>query len=59
MDFNFGKIDNNSYRGDGAFGQFCIVIPDHMVIAITGKYKRHAKGAKHFLGRNLFKSTVT
>ena len=35
--FQFWKNRYNSYRGDGAFGQYCIVIPDHkMVIAITG-----------------------
>ena len=34
--FQFWKNRYNSYRGDGAFGQFCVVIPDHdMVIAIT------------------------
>ena len=34
--FQFWKNRYNSYRGDGAFGQFCIVIPDRdMVIAIT------------------------
>ena len=34
--FQFWKNRYNSYRGDGAFGQFCIVIPDYdMVIAIT------------------------
>ena len=35
--FQFWKNRYNSYRGDGGFGQYCIVIPDHkMVIAITG-----------------------
>ena len=30
----------NAYRGDGAFGQFCIVMPDqNMVIAITSESK--------------------
>ena len=35
--FQFWKNRYNSYRGDGGFGQFCIIIPDHkIVIAITG-----------------------
>ncbi len=35
--FQFWKNRYNSYRGDGAFGQYCIVLPDKkMVIAITG-----------------------
>ena len=34
--FQFWRCRNNAYRGDGAFGQFCIVIPDQdAVIAIT------------------------
>lgn len=34
--FQFWRCRNNCYRGDGAFGQFCIVIPEHeMVVAIT------------------------
>ncbi|HBM77490.1 MAG TPA: serine hydrolase, partial [Verrucomicrobiales bacterium] len=34
--FQFWRCRNNCYRGDGAFGQFCIVIPEHeAVVAIT------------------------
>ena len=34
--YQFWRCRNNSYRGDGAFGQFCIVIPEKQaVIAIT------------------------
>ena len=34
--FQFWRCRHNCYRGDGAFGQFCIVIPEHQaVIAIT------------------------
>ncbi|MEM9720304.1 MAG: serine hydrolase [Bacteroidota bacterium] len=34
--FQFWRCRHNAYRGDGAMGQFCIVIPDHdAVIAIT------------------------
>ncbi|HAV62338.1 MAG TPA: serine hydrolase [Verrucomicrobiales bacterium] len=34
--FQFWRSRHNAYRGDGAFGQFCIVMPDQdMVVAIT------------------------
>ena len=35
--FQFWQTTHNAYRGDGAFGQFCLVIPElDLVIAITG-----------------------
>lgn len=34
--FQFWRCRHNSYRGDGAFGQFCIVMPEHdAVLAVT------------------------
>lgn len=34
--YQFWRCRNNAYRGDGAFGQFCIVIPNKQtVVAIT------------------------
>jgi CubicO group peptidase (beta-lactamase class C family) len=34
--FQFWRCRHNAYRGDGAFGQFCLVMPDQdAVIAIT------------------------
>ncbi len=34
--FQFWRCRHNAYRGDGAFGQFCIVMPDQdAVVAIT------------------------
>jgi CubicO group peptidase (beta-lactamase class C family) len=34
--YQFWRCRHNSYRGDGAFGQYCIVMPDkNAVIAIT------------------------
>jgi len=34
--FQFWRGRHNSYRGDGAFGQYCLVLPDQsMVVAIT------------------------
>jgi len=34
--YQFWRCRNNCYRGDGAFGQFCIVIPEHdAVVAVT------------------------
>jgi CubicO group peptidase (beta-lactamase class C family) len=36
--FQFWRCRHNAYRGDGAAGQFCIVMPDQdAVIAITGE----------------------
>ena len=36
MAFNSGVAPHNAFRGDGAAGQFCVVIPDQdAVIAIT------------------------
>jgi hypothetical protein len=38
--FQFWRCRHNAYRGDGAFGQYCIVMPDQdAVIAITGGLK--------------------
>lgn len=34
--YQFWRCRHNAYRGDGAFGQYCVVIPDHdTVVAIT------------------------
>ncbi|KPV49610.1 hypothetical protein SE17_31645, partial [Kouleothrix aurantiaca] len=34
--YQFWRCYHNAYRGDGAFGQYCVVIPEHdVVIAIT------------------------
>ena len=34
--FQFWRCRHNCYRGDGAFGQFCIVMPDHdAVLAVN------------------------
>lgn len=36
--FQFWRCRHNAYRGDGAFGQYCIVMPDQdAVVAITGE----------------------
>jgi len=35
--YQFWRCRHGAYRGDGAFGQFCIVLPDkEVVLAITG-----------------------
>ncbi len=35
--FQFWRCRHNAYRGDGAFGQYCLVMPDQdAVLAITG-----------------------
>jgi len=34
--YQFWRCRHNAYRGDGAFGQYCVVMPDQeMVVAIT------------------------
>src|SRR6202041_3424590 len=34
--YQFWRCRNNAFRGDGAFGQYCLVMPDQdAVIAIT------------------------
>jgi CubicO group peptidase (beta-lactamase class C family) len=34
--YQFWRSRHNAYRGDGAFGQFCVVLPEHdAVVAIT------------------------
>lgn len=36
--YQFWRCRNNAYRGDGAYGQYCVVIPEkQMVIAITSE----------------------
>ncbi|MGA1196645.1 MAG: serine hydrolase domain-containing protein, partial [Candidatus Latescibacterota bacterium] len=38
--YQFWRCRHNAYRGDGAFGQFCLVMPDQdMVVAITSGLK--------------------
>ncbi|MCS7061289.1 MAG: serine hydrolase [Anaerolineae bacterium] len=38
--YQFWRCRHNAYRGDGAFGQYCIVMPDQdAVLAITGGVK--------------------
>lgn len=38
--FQFWRSRNNAYRGDGAFGQYCVVLPDQdTVVAITSGVK--------------------
>ena len=38
--FQFWRCRHNAYRGDGAFGQYCVVMPDQdVVVAITSGVK--------------------
>ena len=38
--FQFWRCQNNAYRGDGAFGQYCVVMPEQdAVVAITSGIK--------------------
>jgi hypothetical protein len=38
--YQFWRCRHNAYRGDGAFGQFCVIMPDHdAVLAITSGVK--------------------
>lgn len=38
--FQFWRCRNNAYRGDGAFGQYCVVLPDQdAVVAINSGVK--------------------
>lgn len=38
--FQFWRSRNNAYRGDGAFGQYCVVLPEQdAVVAITSGVK--------------------
>src|SRR5208337_1845118 len=38
--YQFWRCRHGAYRGDGAFGQYCIVLPEKdAVIAITGGFK--------------------
>ena len=38
--FQFWRCQNNSYRADGAFGQYCVVMPDKQtVLAVNGGMK--------------------
>src|SRR3954471_6596596 len=38
--FQFWRCQHNAYRGDGAFGQYCLVMPDQdAVVAITSGVK--------------------
>jgi len=38
--FQFWRCRHNAFRGDGAFGQYCVIMPDqNAVVAITGGVK--------------------
>ena len=41
--YQFWRCRHGAYRGDGAFGQFCVVMPEQeAVVAITAGIARHA-----------------
>jgi CubicO group peptidase (beta-lactamase class C family) len=43
--YQFWRCKNNMYRGDGAFGQYCIVMPDQdAVLAVTSESWDMGKG---------------
>ena len=49
--FQFWRCRHNAYRGDGAFGQYCVVMPDQdAVLAITSGLAEHAAAARPRLG---------
>ena len=49
--FQFWRCRHNAYRGDGAFGQYCVVMPDQdSVVAITSGVPRHAGRAERRVG---------
>ena len=55
--FQFWRCTHNAYRGDGAGGQFCIVIPDKdVVLALTADTKLldYGLGVAMLLGRFAF-----
>jgi len=38
--YQFWRCRHGAYRGDGAFGQFCVVLPEHdAVVAVTSGTK--------------------
>ena len=49
--YQFWRCRHEIYRGDGAFGQYCIVMPEQdAVLAITSGCGRYAGGAEPGLG---------
>ena len=50
--YQFWRCRHGAYRGDGAFGQYCIVLPEQdAVIAITSGVRGHAGGPEPGLGQ--------
>ena len=50
--YQFWRCRHGAYRGDGAFGQFCVVLPEEdAVIAITSGLEGHASRAEPGLGQ--------
>ncbi|MGG6310635.1 serine hydrolase domain-containing protein [Paenibacillus macerans] len=56
--YQFWRCRHNAYRGDGAFGQYCIVMPDQdAVIAMNGGLQ-DMQGVLDAVWRNLLPSLV-
>ena len=50
--YQFWRCRHGAYRGDGAFGQYCVVLPEQdAVIAITSGVHGHAGGPEPRLGQ--------
>ena len=49
--FQFWRGRHNTYRGDGAFGQFCLIFPEYdAALIVTSAHRRHAGDPEHRLG---------
>ncbi|MDQ1090345.1 serine hydrolase [Siphonobacter sp. SORGH_AS_1065] len=42
--YQFWRCRHNAYRGDGAFGQFCIVIPEKEMVVVTTSESGNMQG---------------
>lgn len=51
--FQFWRSRNNAYRGDGAFGQYCLIIPEHDTVVIITSGVRNMQAVLDLIWQKL------
>ena len=51
--FQFWRCRNNAYRGDGAFGQFCVVMPEQDAVVVVTSGVRNMQAVLNLVWKHL------